>query len=128
MNDELIELAEKARENSYAPYSGYRVGAALRSCDGEVYCGCNIECASYSMTCCAERTAFFKAISEGVSDFIEIAVVGGKEDTESLCFPCGACLQVMSEFCNENFKVILKFGSQIKVFRLSELMPNSFSL
>ncbi|RKJ03524.1 cytidine deaminase, partial [Butyricicoccus sp. 1XD8-22] len=95
----LIEQSKIAREKAYVPYSKFAVGAALLAEDGKVYLGCNIENAGYSMTNCAERTAFFKAVSEGVTKFKAIAVVA---DTDGPCAPCGACRQVMSEFCDAN--------------------------
>lgn len=129
MNRNLINLAREALENSYSIYSEFKVGAALLSSDGKVYLGCNIENASYSATVCAERTAFFKAISEGKRDFSAIAIVGGKNgDYSSPCTPCGACLQVMSEFCNDDFKIILQNGEKISELTLKELLPNSFKL
>ncbi len=132
MNDnELINLALEARENAYAPYSGFRVGAALLCSDGKFYTGCNIENASFSPTCCAERTAFFKAVSEGEREFEKIAVVGGKGESvpESFCTPCGVCRQVMNEFCNENFKILMwKNNGEISETSLAELLPSGFKL
>ena len=127
---ELIEKAKKASENAYVPYSGFKVGAALLAKSGKVYLGCNIESASYSPTNCAERTAFFKAVSEGEREFSKIAVVGGENgDFTDFCTPCGVCRQVMSEFCSENFTVILgKNGDEYKSLTLGELLPYSFSL
>lgn len=127
---ELIEKAKKASENAYVPYSGFKVGAALLAKSGKVYLGCNIESASYSPTNCAERTAFFKAVSEGEREFSKIAVVGGKNgDFCDYCTPCGVCRQVMSEFCSEDFTVLLgKNGDSYKGFTLGELLPHSFSL
>lgn len=130
MEEKLIHFAEEARLNSYAPYSGFKVGAALLSKDGRIFTGTNVECASYSMTCCAERTAFFKAVSDGVTEFLKIAIVGAKfdEKTDKPCFPCGACLQVMQEFCDKNFTILTKRGSEIESYRLCELSPISFKL
>ena len=123
----LIENAEKARKNAYAPYSNFSVGAALLTKDGKVYTGCNIESASFSPTNCAERTAFFKAISEGERDFEAIAVAGGKIGEESgFCAPCGVCRQVMLEFCSPDFKIILKDEKSVKIYLLSELIPIAF--
>ena len=102
---ELIKQAIEARKQSYCPYSGFAVGAALLCGDGTVYTGCNIENASYSPTNCAERTAFFKAVSEGKREFVAIAIVGGSEELQK-CYPCGVCRQVMSEFCDELFEVV----------------------
>ena len=129
-NPELITLALDARKKSYSPYSGFSVGAALLCSDGMVFTGCNIENSAFSPTNCAERTAIFKAVSKGNRKFKAIAGVGapdGKKYDEDFCFPCGACLQVMSEFCDDDFEVILCKEGKIKVFKFSELMPNVFS-
>ena len=130
MNEtELIERAHQAAQHAYAPYSGFAVGAALLSSDGEVFTGCNIENGSFGATCCAERTAFFKAVSEGVYDFDAIAVVGGKDgDFTSACPPCGICRQVMAEFCTPDFKIILRDGKNVQTYTLSDLLPLTFSL
>lgn len=127
---ELIEKAKEAARASYSPYSGFTVGAALITKDGKLYLGCNIESASYSPTCCAERTAFFKAVSEGEREFSKIAIVGGKElDFTDFCPPCGVCRQVMKEFCGEDFTVILgKNGEEVKTLTLGELLPFGFGL
>lgn len=127
---ELINAAKEAAENAYAPYSHFTVGAALLCKDGKVYTGCNIENASYSPTNCAERTAFFKAVSEGERDFSAIAVVGGKNcNFTDYCSPCGVCRQVMAEFCSERFRVILgKEGKDFRVITLRNLLPDSFSI
>ena len=129
MQLELIKNAVKARENSYAPYSKYKVGAALLTKSGKVYLGCNVENASYTPTICAERNAFFKAISEGEREFEMIAIVGGKEGEElsTNCTPCGVCRQVMTEFCSKDFLVILGTPEKYKAYRLEELMPYSFT-
>ncbi len=131
MNErELIASAFEARQMAYTPYSNFKVGAALLSTNGTVYKGCNIENASYTPTNCAERTAFFKAVSEGVSSFKAIAVVGGPENAEEFdfCAPCGVCRQVMLEFCDyDEFKIILaKSKDEYKVFTLKEIMPLAF--
>lgn len=127
---QLIEMALSAREKAYAPYSGFMVGAALECADGTVYTGCNIENAAYSPTNCAERTAIFKAISEGYRDFTRIAIVGGKQGEMAAPAPCGVCLQVMSEFCNaDTFEVIMaKSANDYTEKYLKELLPSSFSL
>ena len=128
----LIQKAFEARKNAYAPYSGYMVGAALLGKNGIIYTGCNIESATYSPTNCGERTAFFKAISDGVKDFTAIAIVGGMEDTKDGDFdfapPCGVCRQVMAEFCSyEDFDVILaKSVDKYKIYKLGELLPLGF--
>jgi len=125
---ELICLAEQARQNAYAPYSEFRVGAALLGASGRVYLGCNIENAAYTPTNCAERTAFFKAVSEGERQFSAIAIVGGQgESTAELCAPCGVCRQVMAEFCNPDFRILLGNSSHIRACTLDELFPLSFS-
>ena len=128
-NKELIREALRAREYSYSPYSGYQVGAALLSLDEKVYTGCNIENAAYSPTNCAERTAFFKAVSEGVRAFKKIAVVGSpKGEVGQFAFPCGVCRQVMMEFCDpEKFEIIVaKSTEDYKVFYLKELLYEGF--
>lgn len=119
----LFNAAVRAADNSYSVYSGFSVGAALLTEDGELYTGCNIENASFSLTNCAERTAFFKAVSEGKSHFIAIAVAGSTDgDFSRPCYPCGACLQVMSEFCGDDFAIILSDGAH----KLSEFLPMRF--
>ena len=127
---ELIALADKAREKSYCPYSGYSVGAALLTKDGKVYTGANIEVSSHSPTMCAERVAFARAVHEGRRDFVAIAVVGGPrgQDVDFLCPPCGVCRQVMSEFCEGDFKIILTDGKEHRVLTLDELLPYRFGL
>lgn len=127
--ENLISLASDAMKRAYAPYSGYFVGAALLCRDGSIYTGCNIENASYSPTVCAERTAFFKAVSEGQREFEAIAVVGGKDRVISGYFPpCGVCRQVMAEFCDaEDFCVILGGADgEYRVMTLGELLPFGF--
>ena len=130
---ELISQALSARENAYAPYSGFMVGAALLCKDGTVYTGCNIENAAFTPTNCAERTAFFKAVSEGQKEFSAIAIVGGKngakEDEAEYCAPCGVCRQVMMEFCDpKTFKVYLaKTEDDYIEYTLEEILPLGFS-
>ena len=127
LDKELLQLAIQARENSYSPSSGFRVGAALLGKSGKVYGGCNVENAAYSPTNCAERTAVFKAVSEGEREFSAIAIVGGKGDTlADLCAPCGVCRQVLAEFCDGDFRVVLGTPENIRVFTLAELLPLSF--
>ena len=124
-NEELLRAAAAASEKAYCKYSGFRVGAALLCGDGTVFTGCNVENSSYSLTNCAERTAIFKAVSEGYTSFSAIAIVGGADgDLSKPCFPCGACLQVMSEFCGGGFRIILTGGE----YTLNDLMPNRFEL
>lgn len=130
-NANLIRAAFEARRGAYAPYSKYRVGAALYGRDGKITGGCNIENSSYGLCNCAERTAFFKAVSEGRQDFEAIAIVGGigdGDETLDYAFPCGACRQVMREFTiPELFKVIVaRSEDDYREFTLSELLPNSF--
>lgn len=126
--EELIALAKEAMHRAYAPYSGYKVGAALLCADGTVYQGCNIENAAYSPTNCAERTAFFKAVYDGKRDFTAIAVCGGKDGVISGAFPpCGVCRQVMREFCRDDFTLYLVSGHDTyNSVTLSELLPCSF--
>ena len=126
---ELMKQAIKARENSYSPYSGFSVGAALLCADDTIYLGCNIENASYSPTNCAERTAFFKAVSEGKREFKAIAIAGGSDQLID-CFPCGVCRQVMGEFCNpETFEIICGADLEnLKILKLKELLPYGFQL
>ncbi|MBE5841823.1 MAG: cytidine deaminase [Butyrivibrio sp.] len=125
----LIRRALDMRLFSYTPYSRFNVGAALLAKNGEVYTGCNIENASYTPTNCAERTAFFKAVSEGVKDFKAIAIVGGEDGATKLdyCPPCGVCRQVMSEFCDDEFIIILaKSEDEYKIYILPEILPERF--
>lgn len=124
MNDkELFEIAVKTRENAYAPYSDFKVGAALLTKKGKVYTGCNVENASYGATCCAERNAIFKAVSEGERDYEAIAIRG---TNNGLTFPCGICRQVMAEFAPE-IKIILgDMNENIKTYTLGELLPHGF--
>ena len=130
MNDkELITAAFNAMEKAYAPYSGYKVGAALLCKNGKLFTGCNIENASYTPTVCAERTAFFKAVSEGEREFEKIAVVGGKDGNVTDTFmPCGVCRQVMTEFCKADFTVLVaKSADEYCSYTLEQLLPHSFS-
>lgn len=128
---ELISRALEARKNAYAPYSDFRVGAALLSDSGRIYTGCNIENSAYTPTNCAERTAFFKAVSEGVRSFRAICIAGGpgEREPEKPCPPCGVCRQVMLEFCGPDFEVILAVnGQQYEVYTLDRLVPMGFRL
>jgi len=123
--EQLIEEAKQARDKAYVPYSKFGVGAALLTNDGKVYQGCNIENAAYSMCNCAERTALFKAYSEGDRDFQMMAVVA---DTDRPCSPCGACRQVISELCPSDMKVILtNLKGDVKELTVAELLPGAFS-
>ena len=124
----LIDIAKEARKNSYSPYSNFKVGAALLTKDNKVYTGCNVENGAYTPSCCAERTAFVKAISEGNKEFDSIAVVGGKDNTDEFCLPCGVCRQFISEFCDKDFKIYVTDNKEIKCYTLEELLPYSFKL
>lgn len=126
---ELVLLAIDAMKNSYSPYSSFKVGAALLTKSGKTYSGCNIENVAFSPTVCAERVAFFKAISEGEKEFTKIAVAGGKNGIiTSATSPCGVCRQVMSEFCNEDFEIlIVKENNEYETVSLKNLLPYSFS-
>ena len=128
--EKLIREAFQARRMAYTPYSHFQVGAALLTKEGRIYRGCNIENAAYTPTNCAERTAFFKAVSEGEHNFAAIAIVGGAEDAGQLdyCAPCGVCRQVMMEFCQpETFQIILAVDEEnYKVCSLRELFPFGF--
>lgn len=124
----LIRRAILAREKSYSPYSGFAVGAALLTADGQIFTGANIESAAFTPTVCAERVAFFSAIHAGARQFAAIAIVGGKagEEISAACAPCGVCRQVMAEFCSADFKIILYDGVREKIYTLGELLPESF--
>lgn len=127
-NKILIDMAKGAMKNAYAPYSEYVVGAALLAKSGKIYLGCNVENASFGCTNCAERTAFFKAISDGEREFVKIAITGGKNDNVAEIVPCGICLQVMSEFCDNDFEIITSLDNeQFKRYTLSQLLPIGFS-
>ncbi|MBQ8310864.1 MAG: cytidine deaminase [Clostridia bacterium] len=124
---ELMRIAGEARQKAYAPYSGFCVGAALLGESGKVYTGCNIENTAFSPTVCAERTAIFKAVSEGERSFSAIAVTGGKAgDAPSYCTPCGVCRQVLAEFCGADFRVLLGNATDVRVLTLGELLPEAF--
>ena len=127
-NQTLMRMAQEARNNSYSPYSHFRVGAALLAKSGKVYTGCNVENASYSVPNCAERTAFFKAVSEGERDFLALAIVGGREgETADFCAPCGVCRQVIAEFCGKDFKIVLGNEEKFEVYTLESLLPLAFT-
>lgn len=130
MWEELIQKAQEQLAYSYAPYSGFNVGAALLCRDGRIFTGCNIENVAFGPTNCAERTAFFKAVSEGARNFEAIAIIGGKDGKISdYCRPCGVCRQVMAEFCEpEAFRIIMaKSTEDYQTALLSELLPEAFS-
>lgn len=127
MVQNLTDAAMEARANAYAPYSGFLVGAALRTASGRIYTGCNVENASYSLGVCAERNAVFQAVAAGETSFRSLAVVGGADETQARevpCIPCGACLQVLAEFCGPDFPVLLTDG----VHLLREFLPCQFRL
>ena len=125
--EQLASMAKEAMQYAYSPYSGYKVGAALLCKDGSVYTGCNIENAGYSSTNCAERTAFFNAVSEGKREFTAIAICGGKDGMiEDIFTPCGVCRQVMREFCEDDFRIYLVAKDSIETYTLKELLPVSF--
>lgn len=121
--DPLIEAARQARERAFAPYSGFRVGAALETADGRIVAGCNVESASYGLTICAERVALVKAVSDGITGFQRIAVV---TDADVLTPPCGACRQLLWEFAPEAEVVLANLRGKIAVYRVAELLPHGF--
>lgn len=125
---ELCARALEMRKFSYVPYSRFRVGAALLTAEGKIYTGCNIENAAYTPTMCAERTAFAKAVSEGERSFRAIAIAGGQEGAEpDYCAPCGVCRQVMREFCDRDFRILLvRSEGDCREYTLEELLPHSF--
>lgn len=126
---QLLSMAKNAMMKAYAPYSGYYVGAALLTEEGRVYTGCNIENAAYGPTNCAERTAFFKAVSEGERNFSAIAVVGGKQgEITGLFPPCGICRQVMQEFCGPDFLIYMGKEDGYEAVKLKDLLPYGFDL
>jgi cytidine deaminase len=122
---ELIEAAFQALENAHAPYSNYRVGAALLCADGMLFKGCNVENASYGLTNCAERTALFSAVAAGQRSFAAIAIAASSDPAP---FPCGACRQVMAELCGPDFPVYVAQGNSFETTTLGELLPHSFNL
>ena len=127
---DLIEKAQEASKNSYSPYSNFSVGAALVDKNGNYYTGANIENASFAATVCAERVAFFKAITSGAKDFLAMAVVGSNAGApiSRFCAPCGVCRQVMAEFCDGDFEIVLYNGADVKCINLNDLLPYRFEL
>lgn len=123
MSDPLVKAALQARENAHAPFSHFLVGAAVEDAEGGIYTGCNVESATYGLTMCAERVAIFKAISEGARKFRRVAVVA---DTETLTPPCGACRQILWEFCGDVEIVMGNPGGKIETLRLGALFPRAF--
>jgi cytidine deaminase len=119
----LIAVASKAREHAHAPYSHFRVGAALRANSGRIFTGCNIENSTFGLTLCAERVAVFKALSEGERGFNAVAVIA---DTERLTPPCGACRQILWEFCRDAEVILSNLSGQMMVRRMSDLFPDAF--
>lgn len=126
---ELVKLAIEARDFAYAPYSNWKVGAALLCKNGKIYKGCNVENSGFTATSCAERTAFFKAVSEGDTEFEAIAIVGGTagKPLEGVCYPCGVCRQVMAEFCDPDKFIIIngKSESEYITYTLREMLPHA---
>lgn len=127
-DSELMRAAELARNNAYAPYSRFKVGAALLTESGKVYTGCNVENASYSATVCAERTAVCKAVEDGETRFKAIAVVGGQDRPAPFCAPCGVCRQVLAEFCQDGFRILLGTAENFREYTLGALLPLAFRL
>ncbi len=127
MNEKkMIDIAKEVLENAYAPYSKYRVGAVVKTSSGKLYTGCNIENMSFGLTVCAERVAIFKAVSDGEKSITKVVIVS---DGDSTPIPCGACLQVMSEFSDENLEIIVSSrDSKLEKFRLIDLLPRPFKL
>ena len=123
-NKELVLLAKKAKENSYSPYSHYSVGCAIELSDGSVITGCNVENVSYGLTNCAERTAIFKGVSENKKDFKKFAIIG---DETSICYPCGACRQVIMEFAPNATIICAKNENEFEEHKISELLPCAFT-
>lgn len=126
MTAQLIEAAIEARAKSYSPYSGFSVGAALLGASGKIFTGANIESASYTPTVCAERVAFFSAVHSGEKSFTAIAIVGGMDGISDFVAPCGVCRQVMAEFADADFEIILYNGTEARVHTLAEMFPFSF--
>lgn len=128
--EELLTMAENAMQFAYAPYSNFKVGAALLCKDGSVFTGCNVENAAYGVCNCAERTALFKAVSEGYTEFTSIAIVGGVDgEIVDFCFPCGTCRQALSEFVDQTFKFYFKDNKgTIASYTFEEILPHSFNL
>ena len=125
--NKLIEQALIAREQAYAPYSGFMVGASLLCDDGSIFNGCNIENSSYGTTICSERVALSSAITDGKRKFRAMAIIGGKEQINEFCYPCGACRQFMAELCSYDFEIVLFDGVDTRVILLGDLLPNAFN-
>lgn len=125
MPDALVEAALAVRINAFAPFSKFQVGAAVEDCDGRIYTGCNVENATYGLTICAERVAIFKAISEGIRSFRRVAVAA---DTDVLTPPCGACRQILWEFCGDIELILANPRGKTESYRLKELFPKPFDV
>ena len=123
---ELIEAAKDVRKNAYAPYSHFHVGAALKAASGKIYTGCNVENSSYGMTMCAERSAIFKAVSEGERKFEALVIAADESSDGELCPPCGACRQVLAEFCGPDLPITLVAGDKRETHKLGALLPLTF--
>ena len=124
----LMSLAKKAAKKSYSPYSHFAVGAALLTADDEVFTGCNIENASFTPSVCAERVAVFSAVSKGITEFKKLAIVGYSHgEIKGFAYPCGVCRQVLREFCDLDFPVIVTDGKSLRKYTLGELLPESFT-
>ncbi len=123
-NQKLIEAAKKVSQEAYAPFSGFKVGAALLTASGKIFTGCNVENSSYGLTNCAERTALFKAVSEGEKEFVELSIYS---ESDKVFYPCGACRQVLAEFADD-LKITIVSGSKTIMVTLKELLPHSFKL
>lgn len=123
---ELIQAAEEVRKNAYAPYSHFRVGAALKAASGKVYVGCNVENSSYGMTMCAERNAMFNAVANGEHEFAALVIAADESSDGSLCPPCGACRQVLAEFCGPDMPITLVAGGKRETHQLGALLPLTF--
>src|ERR1700759_579932 len=121
--EELIEKAKKVREIAHAPFSNFKVGAAVETAEGEIFTGCNVESASYGLTVCAERVAIWKAVSEGKKGFTEIAIVA---DTEELTPPCGVCRQIIWEFCGDVPVILANLKGKVETLQMKELLPRAF--
>lgn len=124
---QLINEAIRVRENSYSPYSNFKVGASILCKNGKIYTGCNIENSAYSECICAERVALSKAISEGECEFLAISIVGGKNEITDFVYPCGACRQFLSELCSPQLEVVLFNGKESRATTLGDLLPSSFN-
>ena len=126
--ESLIRRAVETRDNAYAPYSHFRVGAALLTRSGKIFVGCNVENAAYGDAVCAERVAIFSAIAAGERQFVAMAIVGGRDELDAVCPPCGTCRQVLAEFCSPDFAIVMGRPGRFEVVTLGELLPRAFDL